>query len=326
MLKILSYLYSFGAYTRRGLYNTVLKPKKLPVPVISIGNLSVGGTGKTPLTVAVAKELQKEGFKVCVLSRGYKRKSKGSLVVGDGEKTVVSWEEAGDEPFLIAKEGIPVVVSNSRYEGGLLAIKKLNPSVFILDDGFQHFQLHRDINILVVDALKPFWEDKPLPLGRLREPPNFYRYADIIVLNRLNRLNLENREKVISYLKKLGKPFFVSQEKVEGITNFKESYPFSYLTDKRVGIFSGLGNNRQFFQMVEKLSKEHSFSIVKKLPFPDHFDYKDTKLPNNVDIWLTTKKDLIKLKNTKNIFAVDYQLTLNADFFEKIKGKIKTAR
>ncbi|ACO03126.1 MAG TPA: tetraacyldisaccharide 4'-kinase [Persephonella sp.] len=324
LLRILSYVYGAGAYLRRELYEKgVLKTKKLPRPVISIGNLSVGGTGKTPLTIYTARKLIEKGFNVCVLSRGYKRESKGTVVVSDGNNIFVNWRESGDEAFLIARNGIPVVVSSSRYEAGMKALNSMDVDVFLLDDGFQHFQLHRDIDIITVDATKPFWEDRLLPEGRLREPPEFYRYADIIVVSKIFSIDEIKKKKIIEKLDSFGKPYFLSTEKMNSLTDGKRIYSLEFLKGKKVGIFSGLGNNRQFFDAIKDLSERYSFEIVEFISFPDHYDYTDLRLDKKADIWLTTEKDLIKIEKNESIFALKYSIDLRPDYMDMIIGRLK---
>jgi len=303
--------------------SNILKPKKLPRPVISIGNLSVGGTGKTPLTIYTAKKLIQTGFNVCVLSRGYKRKSDETLIVSDGNDIYVDWSYSGDEPYLIAKNGIPVVVSKSRYEGGIKALEFMEVDIFILDDGFQHFQLYRDIDIVTVDATKPFWNDRLLPEGRLREPRMFYKYADVIVVNKLFSLKKQEIKKVVDRLKKLDKPFFLSSESVETVTDGYTEYPIEFLKGKKVGVFSGLANNQQFFNTVKDLSERFNFQVIEFVSFPDHYNYTDLKFNKTPDLWLTTEKDLIKIKENTNIFALKYTLDLDPEYLNILIERLK---
>ncbi len=323
ILKLVSYIYGFFAYLRRFLYeNRFCKKKKLPLPVISIGNLSVGGTGKTPLTIFTAKKLQEKGYKPCILSRGYKRKSKGILIVSDGTEIKVSWEEAGDEPFIMAKRGLPVVVGSDRYKAGLKALKELDVDVFILDDGYQHYQLYRDVNILITDAVKPFWEDNLLPAGRLREPASFYKYADFIVITKVLAISKEKIEKIKNKLNQLKKPFFFAKDKITGLIDTKGNYTnFDILNNREVIVFSGLGNNQQFFETVKKISKEYKFKIKEFVEFPDHYDYKEFSLPK-ADFYLTTEKDIIKI-NREDVFALIYDIEVEEKFIEEILEKIK---
>ncbi len=319
---ILTLIYGFLAVLRRYLYeHNILKKKRLPLPVISIGNLSVGGTGKTPLTIFTAKQLQKKKLKPCILSRGYKRKTDETLVVSDGEKIFVSWEYAGDEPYIMAKRGIPVVVGRERYKAGLLALDTIKPDLFILDDGFQHFQLERDINILIVDSTNPFWNDYLIPLGRLREPRSFYKYADFFVITKLSNLTQKQKEAFLKEVEKFNKPYFIANEKLSGVIDKDfNRFDFSVLEGKEIVVFAGLGNNEQFFNTVKRLSKEYHFKIKEFISFPDHFDYKEFDLPE-ADIYLTTEKDIIKI-DKENVFAILYDFELDDKYINKICEKI----
>ena len=160
-------------------YATGLLPsRRLGRPVISVGNITVGGTGKTPMTALIARYLMGQGKRVAVLSRGYGGTSRGEArIVSDGSKLLLSASEAGDEPYLLAKElpGLMVVIGHDRYEAGRLAERELNPDLFILDDGFQHLRLQRDLNILLLDGRNPFGNGLTLPAGLLREPRSAHR-------------------------------------------------------------------------------------------------------------------------------------------------------
>ncbi len=318
LLYLLSKIYSFLASLRRFLYESgILKQKELPRPVISIGNLSVGGTGKTPTTIFTAKKLQEKGYRVCVLSRGYKRK-KDELVLAE-RPDETTYEDIGDEPYLILRRGIPVAVYRDRYLAGIEALNRFNPDIFILDDGFQHFQLYRDIDILLVDSTKPFWEDKPLPLGRLREPSTFYIYADCFVVTRFSLLN--DKDSFIKNIKHFKKPFFIAYERIDKIVDTEgKIHELGFLSGKRVVVFAGLGNNNQFFETVKKISKQHGFLIEEFLSFPDHYDYKDFTFDEK-KIYLTTEKDIIKIKH-KNVYALIYDLELDNEYINFILKRI----
>lgn len=323
-LEILAGIYGFGAIIRRELYESDILPKKrLPKPVISVGNLNTGGTGKTPIVIYLSKKLQSLGFNVVVLSRGYKRKSRGTLIVSDGNNIFHSWEKVGDEPYLIALNKIPIVVSNSRYKAGLKALEKLKVDIFILDDGFQHFQLERDIDIVVVDGTRPFWEDNLLPLGTLREPEDIAaNHADVFILNKIASLSLVEKERLKLHLEKYLKPVFLTKEKFEKLTNLEKEFPLDILKNKKIGVFSGLGNNEQFFQLLERLSHKYNFCIKGFKSLPDHYDYKNFKLPNiNIDYWITTEKDLIKIPHNKRILALKYEIELDDEFIRLILDK-----
>ena len=165
----------------RGLFT----PRRLSGKVISIGNLTVGGTGKTPLTLYIARFLHQQGFRVAVLSRGYKRERKQDLtVVSDGEKILSLPRYAGDEPYLIARNlaEVAVVVHSDRYRAGQWAETKLGAEMHLLDDGFQHRRLWRDVDLLLLDGNESQPELHLFPRGRLREPLKGIKRADIIVI------------------------------------------------------------------------------------------------------------------------------------------------
>ncbi|RUM32320.1 MAG: tetraacyldisaccharide 4'-kinase, partial [Aquifex sp.] len=258
----LSLLYGKIINLRNSLYDRgILKVKKLPVPVISVGNISAGGSGKTSFVIHLANLLKDK--KVCILSRGYKRKSKGTLIVSEYGNVKATWEEAGDEPYLMAKilPHVSVVVSEDRYKGGVLALEKLSPEVIILDDGFQHRKLHRDLNILLLK--KKDLSDKLLPAGNLREPLREIRRADIIVLT---------YQEVNPFDFFTGKPTFKMFREFCCLLNSSfEEIPLDFLKDKEVIAFSGLGDNEQF----EKILKKLGIKVKKFIPFKDHHDYSD---------------------------------------------------
>ncbi|MBS1111922.1 MAG: lpxK, partial [Nitrospirae bacterium] len=164
-----------------GIYGIVLriarllkKPKTLPYKVISIGNITLGGTGKTPAVIALAEEAKRRGFQPCILTRGYKGKAKGPCFVTKGEEPLLDVSQAGDEAYLMSEalSGVVIIKCADRYEGGMFALNSqlltLNSQlIFILDDGFQHCQLNRDKDIVLIDATNPFDNGKLFPEGRL---------------------------------------------------------------------------------------------------------------------------------------------------------------
>ena len=165
----------------------VLPSKTLPCRVVSIGNLISGGTGKTPMTILVARMIRDMGYRVVVLSRGYRgRMEKTGGVVSDGRTIFKGPDDAGDEPYLMARilTGIPVVVGQRRYEAGMMAVKRFKPDVIVLDDAFQHLRLKRDLNLVLLDSRSPFGNGHMLPRGLLREPLSALRRAHAVVYTR----------------------------------------------------------------------------------------------------------------------------------------------
>src|SRR5215475_1234637 len=156
-------LYELGVRARAAFYeNNLLETRSLNAPVISVGNLTVGGSGKTPCVAFLARFLRDEGFEVAVLSRGYKRESRGRVEVSNGREILCGPNESGDEPFLLAKlcPGARVVVDRDRYAGGKWLEDRVRISVFILDDGYQHLRLARDLNLLLIDGSEPLDQAK----------------------------------------------------------------------------------------------------------------------------------------------------------------------
>lgn len=182
--------YRGGLALRRAAYACGLfRTRSLPCRVVAIGNLTVGGTGKTPLVELLARALAGRGRRVVVLSRGYGRYRPDAIrAVSDGRRLLLTAAEAGDEPYLLARRltevpgGVPVVVGRDRYRAGLWAVPRFQPDVLLLDDGFQHWRLRRDADVVCLDARAPWGRGGLFPQGSLREPPRALRRADLVVL------------------------------------------------------------------------------------------------------------------------------------------------
>ncbi len=295
ILYLLSLLYGVGVYMRNYLYDRGLfKVRKLPVPVISVGNISLGGSGKTSLVVFLAEELSKER-RVAVLLRGYKRKTRGPLIVSEWGRVLVGPEEAGDEAYMISRivPGVSVVVAEDRFEGGKIAVEKLRAELIILDDGFQHRRLWRDVDVVLVR--KRDLEDLLLPAGRLREPTSSLRRADALVLS---------YQEIEPFDMEADVPVFKMERVFEGFldTDFR-LHPLGELEGKEVVAFCGLADNEQFFTVLEKLG----IKVKERRGFPDHYHYKDVKLREG-EIYVTTLKDLVKLPKLPNIFALHFSV------------------
>jgi tetraacyldisaccharide 4'-kinase len=186
-LVMLSVLYGMAASSSQ--WARSLRPARVGVPVISVGNLVAGGTGKTPLVVYLARLLAGEGRNVAIVSRGYGRRSRGPLVVSRGDGPAVSWQEAGDEPYLMAllTKGVRVLVAARRSDAIRAALAEAGTDAILLDDGFQHVQLARDLDIVAVDASAPLGNGHLLPAGTLRENPLGIARADVIVATRCDQ-------------------------------------------------------------------------------------------------------------------------------------------
>ncbi len=295
-LDALSLLYRGAVSIRNLLYDRgLLEVKKLPVPVVSVGNLSAGGTGKTSLVRFLAGELGRT-LRVAVLLRGYRRKSKGTLVVSEWGELRTDLPSAGDEAYLLARllPYASVVVSEDRYSGGVLAVEGLGAQLVILDDGFQHRRLYRDVDIVLLR--KRDIGDRLLPAGLLREPIENLSRADAIVLSYQDVEPFD-----FSYGEK---PIFKLFRDFCCLRNYgMERIPLEEAKDREVVAFSGLGSNEQFFRVLEKLG----FKLKERLSFPDHYHYRDFRVKEG-EIYITTLKDLFKLPPSDNVLALDFEL------------------
>ncbi len=307
MLSPLGWLYGKIINQRNEFYNKgTLKSHSLGVPTISVGNITVGGTGKTPLVAYIAKVLADKGEKVCIISRGYKRENeKERVLVSDGKEILADVKKAGDEPFELAKNllGKAIVVSDAnRVEAGHWANDKFGITVFLLDDAFQHLKVKRDLDIVTIDATNPFGNKKTLPAGILREPIQNLVRADLIIITRANLINNINNLK--SEIKKYNQTAQIisSQNKFAQVSAFEGTNSNLVLKKDSTSYlaFCALGNPNNFF---EQLRKEN-FKLAHTKSFTDHHFYtqKDIdKLENLVrekkaDALITTVKDAVKLK------------------------------
>jgi len=312
LLYLLSILYGGAVNLRNLLYDrNLIKQKKLPVPVISVGNISAGGTGKTSLVRYLARELGKTP-RVAVLLRGYKRKSRGALIVSEWGELKAGIEEAGDEAYLLARllSEVSVVVSEDRYKGGLHAVEELGAELIILDDGFQHRRLYRDLDIVLIR--KRDLTDKLLPAGLLREPFKNLSRANAVVLS---YQDVEPFDFEFGY-----KPVFKMFRRFTHLLNARlERVPLETLKDKEVLAFAGLGSNEQFFKTLERLG----FRVKENLSFPDHYHYRDLELRRN-ELYITTPKDMVKLPPSENLFALGFELEVEGllEFVRERIGKV----
>lgn len=276
----LSALYGLATATRNGLYDRgTLRARRLSRPVISVGNISAGGAGKTPFVILLGELLSQRGITFDVLSRGYGRETHGVLAVDPNG----SPEQFGDEPLLIARNtrlNCPVIVGESRYEAGLFAEKNYSASLHILDDGFQHRSLHRDFDIVLLPPGD--LHDRLLPTGRLREPPSSLRRADAIVLTgELDISKLPAEKSIWQVCRSLTIPTDISLQKPV--------------------VFCGIARPRNF---VEQLKNAGINPVAEKF-FPDHHRYTDRDIRellelrdrNSAGSFLATQKDAVNLGN-----------------------------
>lgn len=307
LLPPLSALYGAVVGTRTSLYTRgTFKTRRLPRPVISVGNITAGGTGKTPMVEWLARVLAEEGIKPCILTRGYRRRNPGERVlVSDGQAVLTTPDEAGDEPFLLATNliGIAAVVCDQdRYAAGTGAIKHLHSDCFILDDGFQHLQLARDLNILMIDATNPFGGGHLLPYGTLRESLAGLTRADCIVLTRTDQT--DDVVAVQTEVQRLAgdRPIFTSRMKTSEVSQL-EVKGGELPAGSRVASFCAIGNSKTFHRQ----ARREGFTIVYQKSFPDHYHYSQSDankltqkaIESGATALLTTAKDAVKLSSLK---------------------------
>ena len=313
----------------------ILKKNKLSVPIISIGNLTCGGTGKTPTTIELGKYLLNKGYKVGIISRGYKRNHNKfdinkNILVSDGHEILVDYEICGDEPYLIANK-LPkaiVVVNNNKLKACEASIK-LGANILILDDGYQYIKLIRENDIVIIDSQKPIDNGYLLPLGLLREPIEEVKRATGIILSNCNDpKNISERlERLKPYID--GKPIISMFYKIVNLKalNIIKNISCNNFNEKVI-IVSGIGNPGSFIQSI----KEAKINAVKSIEYQDHYNYTfedmkdilETAQKYNVEDVLTTEKDSIKIVDLcqalpLTFWACETELCFNTeDPFERL--------
>ena len=332
LLYPLSFLYGLVTTLKNYLYDAnIFNTNKLPCKVISIGNITTGGSGKTPTVEFLALYLQSIGKNVGIVSRGYGRSSKNVKLVTDGFDEPSSWEQYGDEAFLLSQNlnSIPIVVGESKYEAGLKITSEFDLDVIIIDDGFQHRSLHRDLDIVLINSKDTKRTHKLLPIGSLRERISGLKRADLIIytktnvhnnLSYLNRLLKNvNIEKINSMLK--AKPMLIGKD--------KQRIDQADIKSKNIYLLSAIGDNIGFKKTVEKIGA----NIVGHSKFIDHFKFKisdlqkaqrDAKKVSAIYI-ITTEKDLVKIPNI-NLEIPIYALKTKIRFSpaSKLEDKINS--
>nr|MBW4053791.1 tetraacyldisaccharide 4'-kinase [Pseudomonadota bacterium] len=263
-----AWLYASILRLRALLYQSgLLKTHHLPRPVVSIGNITVGGTGKTPVTAYIARILLGRGYKVAVLSRGYGGSLEGQTsVVSDGATIMLSAGECGDEPYLLASTvpGLMVVIGTDRHAAGQMAMQQLSPDVFLLDDGFQHLRLHRDLNILLLDFSRPFGNGWTLPAGILRESSTAVGRADLVIFTRAPEGAAIRRDTG-------GIPQCLSSHTIFDLVPLgsNQPVPVSRFLNHTILAFAGIADPDSFFAELRR----QGLNLVRTLSLPDHVVY-----------------------------------------------------
>jgi len=303
---------------REKMYETGLfRTMHLNHPVVSVGNLTLGGTGKTPLVIALAERFRNEGFRPVVLSRGYKRSSKGILVVSRGDGPMATWNESGDEPFLIARRlsGVAVVVGADRYQAGRLAEREALGNLFILDDGFQHRRLYRNVDLVTIDPAEWAEEEKLLPTGRWREPRSAIQRAQAACI----------QEKPGWTVPPMPIPTFRVRTVIDGIYKGCDPVDPAFLLGQEVVAFAGIAKPERFFEALEGLG----ITLARRVEFPDHhaFTLKEiaeisTKATSS--LLVTTEKDSVRLEGAGLGDFLHLRISANISEFDRLMDLIRS--
>lgn len=328
-------LYELAVRLRVAAYETdYLKQKKLDATVISVGNLTLGGAGKTPMVAYIARYLKSEGHSVAILTRGYARESSGRRVLNDSSSespAAGSYREFGDEPLMLARSlaDIPIIVDKDRYKAGRWVESAVGAEILVLDDGYQHLALARDLNLLLIDASDPLGGFEMLPFGRLREPLYGIKRADAIIITRADRaFDQGQTQAIIKYYcgDKIPVMYFYST-----ITKLRhlatgEVYDPKDLAGWNVAVACGIGNPQAFAEDILQIG----INIVSENFFADHHAFKQEDLDRvtrdaqaaGADAIVTTEKDAVRLEGLKHgeipIYAA--QLEIQSDDEVRLKS------
>jgi len=338
-LSLMSLFYGMGVRIWLKRINA-LKKMSLPGFTISIGNITAGGTGKTPAACMIAEWALAEGYKPAVLSRGYGGRRLAKItVVSDGRNILAGPEEAGDEPYLLAGKlpGIPVITSKDRYLAGLAAHRNFGSSFFLLDDGYQHLRLKRDLDLLLMDAGRPFGNGRLLPRGPLREPVSQVSRADAVILTRAGGHG-EGGKGIANDPKNIlqGLPVFHSDHMPDRVIVLspEKAYDLSFLRNKRVVAFAGIARPDSFRDTLIKLGAE--ISIFRS--FPDHHPFSRDEIrglaeergKTGADLLITTEKDWVRVRDLMPGEGFICYLTIKfgfigdrGDFFRMVREKVR---
>jgi len=320
----LGFFYHLLIFWRNLYYNIgFFVSRKLPCKVISIGNISVGGTGKTPFVLYLATTLKAKGLSVAILSRGYKRKSVGTVVVNDGKAIQSDLQHGGDEPFMMAQKlkDIPVVVDENRYRGGLFICSKFKPDIILMDDAFQHRRVYRDVDIVLINSSHR--QPKLLPYGLLREPLKNVKRADVVFFTKAN-LSPPSK-KLIDNVSKYC-TFTIQSNLLPGtdLIGFDGAVkPLKEIKGTVVAV-SGVGDPDSF----EVILEEAGLDYIHHFRHDDHADYTEMDLEAIREVYLsaeaeaiiTTEKDLAKLESLNDLpaFALPVSVSISDEDEERL--------
>ncbi len=311
-LKFCSFFYGIGSGLKNYFYDKkIIKPKKVDAYVISVGNMTTGGVGKTPVVAEIAKFVISAGKKTAIISRGYggRLSNRKINMISDGERIYFDAVQAGDEPYMLAENtpGCYVFTCKDRYMAAKYAVEKFGVEVIILDDGFQHRKLHRDMDIVLMDSVKGFGNENLLPAGPLREGPEALERIDKFVVVSKN-FNHETAEKVAKIMqKRLKIPTTVCYTEPDYVYNIKTGQRL--MEGLAVTAMSAIGQPQQFYDFLK------DFQVVKTITFDDHHQYTPGDIVGVSGSIITTEKDAVKLArfDRDNIYALKLKTVIDVN-------------
>ena len=322
ILYLASLAYGRATAVRNALYDGGwFQSVRLPRPVVSIGNITVGGTGKTPCVILLAKRLQAHGLRPAVISRGYGGKSPLPVnVVSDGENILLNAATAGDEPLLIARSlpGVCVLTGPKRALTGRAAVEQFGADVILCDDAFQHRQIQRDINLVLLDDRRPLGNGHLLPRGELREHPAGLARADAFLLTRADLTRPPDSD-ILAIARQHQLPVFRCVHRAVSLLNAATGHalPPEALRGKKICAFCGIAKPDSFLETLSALGAD----VVSFNPFPDHHAFTRRDLDDlqrvfqmrKADYLITTQKDVMRLESCPEFLNMVWDLSMQMD-------------
>lgn len=311
-LKFCSYFYAIGSRFKNFLYDKkIIKPKRVNAYVISVGNMTTGGVGKTPVVSEIAKYLIAHGQNVAIVSRGYggRLNNKNINMISDGASIYFDAFQAGDEPYWLAENtpGCYVFTCKNRYMAAKQAVEKFGVNVVILDDGFQHRKLHRDLDIVLMDSIKGFGNENLLPAGPLREGPEALDRIDkLVVVSKSFKHDTASKVARIMQ-KRLKIPTLVCKTEPDYVYNIKSGQQL--LEGMEVTAMCAIGQPQQFYDFLSK------YQVVKTVTFDDHHQYSPIDIVDISGNIITTEKDAVKLArfDRNDIYALKLKTVIDVE-------------
>jgi tetraacyldisaccharide 4'-kinase len=338
-------LYELAVRLRVAAYETEYRrPKRLDATVIAVGNITLGGTGKTPLAAYIARYVKSEDHSVAILTRGYGRESSGMLTLNAARESSTndradsintaqahnSYAEFGDEPLMLARAlpDIPIVINKDRYEGGRWAIDALGAEVLVLDDAYQHLALARDLNILLIDAPDPFGGFEMVPFGRLREPLYAIKRADLVIVTRADKpFDQAQTNAIIKHFCGEKVSVMYAYSSVTSLRHIEtgEMYETNQFTGWNAALLCGIGNPHAFADDILQVG----INIVGENFFADHHAFTQQDLDRatraaqdaGADLIVTTEKDAVRLEGLKHGAVPVYAAQLEIQSEDEVRLK-----